>query len=102
MKPHRLRWVMISLAFFATVVNYLDRQALSVAAPRLRVEFSMSNTEYGRVVVVVFLEGGRPTFGPKAAELAGHFYRNLEDHDFFASQPSLHPASTAGVDNSFR
>jgi hypothetical protein len=35
-------------------------------------------------VTVVFLEGGRPTFGPKAAELAGVLYRNLYDHNFFA------------------
>ena len=55
MKPHRLRWAMISLVFFATVVNYLDRQALSVVAPRLRVEFSMSNTEYGRVLFAFML-----------------------------------------------
>ena len=32
---------------------------------------SYANTQYGRIVTVVFLEGGRPTFGPKAAELAG-------------------------------
>src|SRR6266566_4843367 len=32
---------------------------------------SYANTNYDRVVVVVFLEGGRPTFGPKAAEIAG-------------------------------
>ena len=55
MKPRPLRWAMISLAFFATVVNYLDRQALSVVAPRLRVEFSMSNTEYGRVLFAFML-----------------------------------------------
>jgi ACS family hexuronate transporter-like MFS transporter len=30
------RWLMISLAFWATVINYLDRQTLSVAAPVLR------------------------------------------------------------------
>ena len=46
---------MISLAFFATVVNYLDRQALSVVAPTLRVEFAMSNTEYGRVLFAFML-----------------------------------------------
>ncbi len=45
---------------------------------------SFANTQYGRIVTVVFLEGGRPTFGPKAAELAGIMYRNLYDHDFFA------------------
>ena len=45
---------------------------------------SFANTQYGRIVTVVFLEGGRPTFGPKAAELAGVMYRNLYDHNFFA------------------
>jgi penicillin-binding protein 2 len=45
---------------------------------------SFANTQYGRIVTVVFLEGGRPTFGPKAAELAGIMYRNLYDHNFFA------------------
>src|SRR3954463_6794354 len=45
-----LRWRMISLAFFATVINYLDRQTLSVAAPILRDEFHMSNQDYSRVV----------------------------------------------------
>src|SRR5580704_4350058 len=44
---------------------------------------SYANTSVGRVVVVVFLQGGRPTFGPKAAEIAGHMYRNMYDHNFF-------------------
>lgn len=55
---------------------------------------SYANTNYGRVVVVVFLEGGRPTFGPKAAEIAGRMYRGLYDHDFFAEKP-LAPANNA-------
>ena len=45
---------------------------------------SYANTSAGRVVTVVFLEGGRPTFGPKAAEIAGRMYRNMYDHNFFA------------------
>ena len=49
---------------------------------------SYANTSYGKVVIVVFLEGGRPTFGPKAAEIAGRMYRNLYDHDFFAEKPA--------------
>ncbi len=49
---------------------------------------SFADTQYGRIVTVFFLEGGRPTFGPKAAELAGHLYRNLYDHDFFAYRPA--------------
>jgi penicillin-binding protein 2 len=49
---------------------------------------SYANTSRGRIVVVVFLQGGRPTFGPKAAEIAGLMYRNLYDHNFFiASSP---------------
>jgi len=44
---------------------------------------SYANTSAGRVVVVVFLQGGRPTFGPKAAEIAGRMYRNMYDHNFF-------------------
>ena len=46
---------------------------------------SYADTPSGRMVAVFFLEGGRPTFGPKAAELAGIFYRNLEDHSYFAT-----------------
>jgi penicillin-binding protein 2 len=57
---------------------------------------SYANTSAGRIVVVVFLEGGRPTFGPKAAEITGHIYRNLYDHDFFVTKPAA-PADTAAV-----
>jgi len=52
---------------------------------------SYANTTVGRVVVVVFLEGGRPTFGPKAAEIAGRMYRDMYDHNFFISGPVLPP-----------
>ena len=57
---------------------------------------SYANTSSGRVVVVVFLQGGRPTFGPKAAEIAGRMYRNLYDHNFFLAGP-LRPADTAAI-----
>jgi penicillin-binding protein 2 len=44
---------------------------------------SYSETPQGALVTVFFLEGGRPTFGPRAAELTGEFYKNLWDHDYF-------------------
>jgi beta-lactamase class D len=47
---------------------------------------SYADTQYGHIVTVVFLEGGRPTFGPKAAEISGKFYRALYDHNFFAQR----------------
>ncbi|HVC46618.1 MAG TPA: penicillin-binding transpeptidase domain-containing protein [Terracidiphilus sp.] len=44
---------------------------------------SYSDTPQGPIVTVVLLEGGRPTFGPRAAELTGEFYRNLRDRNYF-------------------
>ncbi|MGO9088891.1 MAG: penicillin-binding transpeptidase domain-containing protein [Candidatus Sulfotelmatobacter sp.] len=49
---------------------------------------SYANSNVGRVVVVVFLQGGRPTFGPKAAEIAGRMYRDMYDHNFFIAGPA--------------
>jgi ACS family hexuronate transporter-like MFS transporter len=49
------RWLMIALAFLATAINYLDRQALSVAAPTIRDQFHMSNTGYSRVLFAFLL-----------------------------------------------
>jgi ACS family hexuronate transporter-like MFS transporter len=46
---------MITFAFLATVINYLDRQTLSVAAPVLRDQFHMSNVDYSRVVFAFML-----------------------------------------------
>jgi penicillin-binding protein 2 len=47
---------------------------------------SYSTTPMGNMVTVFFLRGGRPTFGPRAAELTGAFYRNLWDRNYFADK----------------
>ncbi len=47
---------------------------------------SYSDSPQGSLVTVFFLEGGRPTFGPRAAELTGTFYRNLWDRNYFAEK----------------
>jgi penicillin-binding protein 2 len=52
---------------------------------------SYANTSVGRIVLVVFLQGGRPTFGPKAAEIAGRIYRGMYDHNFFVAGPAALP-----------
>jgi membrane carboxypeptidase/penicillin-binding protein len=54
---------------------------------------SYSDGPQGSLVTVFFLEGGRPTFGPRAAELTGEFYKNLWDKDYFAHKDTV--ASTA-------
>src|SRR6185295_8891802 len=46
---------MIGFAFAATVINYLDRQTLSVVGPMLRETFHMSNADYGDVVSAFML-----------------------------------------------
>jgi len=56
---------------------------------------SYADTPIGRMVTVFFLEGGRPTFGPKAAELTGQFYRALWDKSYFA--PRTQPITTASA-----
>ncbi|HEV2579063.1 MAG TPA: penicillin-binding transpeptidase domain-containing protein [Acidobacteriaceae bacterium] len=48
----------------------------------------------GPIVTVIFLEGGRPTFGPKAAELTGEFYRAMYERNYFAPKP-VEPAQSA-------
>ena len=58
---------------------------------------SYAKTDRGRIVVVVFLQGGRPTFGPKAAEIAGRMYRNLYDRNFFAATPSTRAQRDLGI-----
>ena len=62
---------------------------------------SYSESPVGSLVTVFFLEGGRPTFGPRAAELTGLFYENLWNHNYFAEKgqqttamvPSTAPAA---------
>lgn len=48
----------------------------------------------GPIVTVIFLEGGRPTFGPKAAELTGEFYRAMYERNYFAPK-ATQPTQTA-------
>jgi ACS family hexuronate transporter-like MFS transporter len=50
-----MRWAMIALAFFATLINYLDRQSLSVAAPVIRLQFHLSNVGYSRILFAFLL-----------------------------------------------
>jgi membrane peptidoglycan carboxypeptidase len=49
---------------------------------------SFADTPRGPIVTVIFLEGGRPTFGPKAAELTGQFYRALYEKNYFTPRPT--------------
>ena len=47
--------MMISLVFWATAINYLDRQTLSVVAPLLIDQFKMTHVTYSRVIFAFML-----------------------------------------------
>lgn len=50
----KYRWTICALLFFATTVNYLDRQVLSILAPQLSRDdmFGWSNTDYANITSV--------------------------------------------------
>ncbi len=48
----KYRWTICALLFFATTVNYLDRQVLSLLKPRLEEIFGWSNTDYANIASV--------------------------------------------------
>ena len=47
----RLRWWIGGLLFLSTVVNYIDRQTLSVLGPALKTEYSWSNSDFALIII---------------------------------------------------
>ena len=45
----RTRWLVCALLFFATTINYMDRQILSLLKPILDLQLHWSNEQYGMV-----------------------------------------------------
>jgi ACS family hexuronate transporter-like MFS transporter len=46
------RWTIVALLFFATTINYLDRQVVGLLKPTLEKEFGWSELDYSRIVQV--------------------------------------------------
>jgi len=46
----RYRWTICALLFFATTINYMDRQVLGLLAPTLQREIGWSESQYGAIV----------------------------------------------------
>ena len=46
----RYRWVICALLFFATTINYIDRQVLGILAPDLQKSIGWTEIEYGYIV----------------------------------------------------
>ncbi|MDR3711629.1 MAG: MFS transporter [Puia sp.] len=50
-KIGRYRWTICSLVFYATTINYLDRQVISLLKPTLEKEFNWTESDYSNIVV---------------------------------------------------
>lgn len=46
----RVRWIVVLLLFFATVINYVDRQMIGLLKPTLQQEFGWHETTYADIV----------------------------------------------------
>ena len=51
-KIGKYRWTVVALLFFATTVNYLDRQVIGLLKPTLEKAFDWSETDYGNIVMM--------------------------------------------------
>jgi ACS family hexuronate transporter-like MFS transporter len=49
--PSGFRWRIVAILFLSTVINYIDRQTLSVLAPLLKIEYSWNNEQFGLVII---------------------------------------------------
>jgi ACS family hexuronate transporter-like MFS transporter len=60
-----VRWWIGGLLFASTVINYIDRQTLSVLAPFLKTSFRWSNSDYALIVIAfrVAYTAGQTLFG---------------------------------------
>ncbi len=46
-----LRWYIGGLLFLSTVINYIDRQTLSVLAPYIKTEYQWSNSDFAWLII---------------------------------------------------
>jgi len=50
-KIKNYRWIIVSLIFLATTINYIDRQIIGLLKPLLEVEFNWSETDFAHIVM---------------------------------------------------
>ena len=50
-KVGNYRWRIVVLLFFATTINYADRQVLGILAPQLQAQFGWSEADYGFIIM---------------------------------------------------
>lgn len=60
-----LRWWIGCVLFASTIINYIDRQTLSLLAPYLKVQYRWTNSDYANIVIAfrVAYSLGQAVFG---------------------------------------
>src|SRR6266851_3731549 len=60
-----LRWWIGAILFASTVINYIDRQTLSLLAPYLKIQYHWTNTDYANIVIAfrIAYSIGQTVFG---------------------------------------
>ena len=60
-----MRWWIGGILFASTVINYVDRQTLSLLAPYLKLDYHWSNSDYANLVIAfrVAYSVGQAVFG---------------------------------------
>ena len=51
MQIRNYRWIVVAMLFFATTINYLDRQIIGLLKPTLEREFNWSETDFAYIVM---------------------------------------------------
>lgn len=52
LKIPKLRWLIASMLFLATMINYLDRTALSIVSVDVRREFNLNEQDYSHILIL--------------------------------------------------
>src|ERR1700722_13061702 len=60
-----LRWWIGGLLFASTVINYIDRQTLSLLAPYLKIQYRWTNSDYADIIIAfrIAYSIGQTVFG---------------------------------------
>jgi ACS family hexuronate transporter-like MFS transporter len=57
-KPQHHRWFIVLFVFFATVLNYMDRQTISILAPLIQKDFHLDNAQLGALFSAFYVSYG--------------------------------------------
>jgi ACS family hexuronate transporter-like MFS transporter len=77
-KIRNFRWWIAGLLLLASILNYIDRQALSILIPTIQKDLALSDEQYGNVVslflvayTIAYLVSGRivDAIGPRASPI---------------------------------